>query len=380
MISLKLDPRSRRPLYRQISDQIASAVAEERLTSGQVVWSARQIAAHYRISYQTAERALSDLAQKGILLRAVGRGTVVAEGANPGRKPVPDSATPHGHAAVKSRVIAMLNCWQVFDGQHTLYTLSELREIQAAAQELTSRMWGMLFASFPSDQFSVSHLADWARQHAFDGVLVFGELPAPALRWLERAGYGVVVVDAEPAHSTCPRVVQDNRGGTTQAVEHLAAQGHRRIGFLRGRGHYHYDARQAAYEEAVSLHDLAHEPGLIATAHSPKVPIADAVAGLLKARPTAIVMGSDILAAFALRALQEQGVRVPEDVSVVGFDDEPFCQTLSPPLTTVRIAFEELGRHGARLLLDRLEGVDDLPELITVPAELVPRQSVRRIA
>jgi Transcriptional regulators len=379
MISLELDPRRGQPLYQQISDQIESAVAEGRLSAGQVVWSARQIAAHYRISYQTAERALSDLAQKGVLLRAVGRGTRVAGGERQ-QAPAPQRVSPLQRVRpVKSRVIAMLNCWQVFDGQHTLYTLSELREIQAAAQELTLRMWGMLFASFSTEQFTVSHLADWARQHAFDGVLVFGELPAPALRWLEREGYGVVVVDAEPANSTCPRVIQDNRGGIEQVMAYLVEQGHRRIGFLRGKEAYHYDVRQAAYEEACARHGLDREPGLIATIQRPRMTVADAVDSLLRERPTAIVMGSDILAAFALRELQERGVRVPEEVSLVGFDDEPFCQTLAPPLTTVHIPFEELGRRGARLLLDRLEGVDDLPDEIIVPARLVQRQSVRRI-
>lgn len=370
MLALTIDPHGRVPIYQQISSQLSEAVAEGRLRPGDALWSARRIAAHYQISYQTAERALAQLAKAGIVSRSVGGGTVVALH--------PASGGPPRRA--KTRLIAMLNCWQVFDGEHPLYTLSELREIQAAAQVLTLRMWGMLFASFPTEQFTVSHLADWARQHRFDGVLVFGELPPPALRWLERQGYGVVIVDADPEQVSCARVVQDNSGGIQQVMQHLAERGHRRVAYLGGRTSYHYGARQAAYETACRAMGMDSDPALIVTTRRPHPTVEEAVRRILEAGPTALVVGSDILAAFVVRALQEFGKTIPNDISVVGFDDEPFCQTLTPPLTTVRIPFEELGRLGARLLLDQLEDVEDLPTRTVVPAQLVVRDSVATLS
>jgi LacI family transcriptional regulator len=371
MIALNIDPHRRDPIYRQIKDQISEAVAEGHLSPGDALWSARRIAAHYRISYQTAERALAQLAKAGIVTRSVGGGTIVAS-----QPSVHDGSVRRS----KSRLIAMLNCWQVFDGDHPLYTLSELREIQAAAQELTLRMWGMLFASFPTEQFTVAHLADWARQHRFDGVLVFGELPLSALRWLDRQGYGVVVVDADPDNVPCPRVVQDNSGGIQQVIQHLAERGHRRIAYLRGVAPYHYAVRQTAYETACQALGLDYDPALIVTVRRPHPTVEEAVRRALKAEPTALVVGSDILAAFVVRVLQEMGKTIPDDISVVGFDDEPFCQTLVPPLTTVRIPFEELGRQGARLLLGQLEGGTDLPTRVVVPAQLVVRESVATLS
>jgi DNA-binding LacI/PurR family transcriptional regulator len=92
---------------------------------------------------------------------------------------------------------------------------------------------------------------------------------------------------------------------------------------------------------------------------------------------TALFVANDQMALGALRALHERGVRVPEEISVAGFDDIPEAAFFSPPLTTVRQDFKQLGLHSVRLLLARVrEGA--AARSVTLPAELVPRASVSR--
>jgi LacI family transcriptional regulator len=96
----------------------------------------------------------------------------------------------------------------------------------------------------------------------------------------------------------------------------------------------------------------------------------------LAERPTAIFTGSDVMAAGALRALHEVGLRVPEDMALVSFDDLPLASILTPPLTTVHQPLNELGAAAADLLLDRLELPDDhTPTHKRLPTHLVVRQS-----
>ncbi len=299
--------------------------------------------------------------------------------------------TPAGRAAqpkVQHRVIALLSCWEVWGAKPT-YTMAELEMTQAAAHELSAGLWGLLSFSPGSGDvpggFSVARLADWCHQVKFDGAIVFGNMPERGLRWLTRHGYPLVVADAEP-EGPYPRVVHDNYGGMRAAVEHLLALGHRRIAFLRGDRPYHYGVRQRAYEEALRDAGTVVDPERILSVRRPKPSVEDALDFWLnlppERRPTAIAAGSDILAALVIKCLQERGLRVPEVVSLTGYDDEPFAPMLDPPLTTLRVSWAEMGRAAAHLLLDSLAdkdgneaGLADPPRRQVIPAQLILRSS-----
>jgi DNA-binding LacI/PurR family transcriptional regulator len=94
---------------------------------------------------------------------------------------------------------------------------------------------------------------------------------------------------------------------------------------------------------------------------------------------TAIVCQNDHMAMGAIRALQERNLRVPDDYSIVGCDDIDFARFITPPLTTVRISFEQTGVAAVRLLIDRLRGEEPIPERITLPSTLVVRESTRAL-
>jgi DNA-binding transcriptional regulator YhcF (GntR family) len=378
MISLHLDLQSARPLYLQIVEQIETAVQNATLAEGQSLWSARKIAAHYHISYQTAERALAELARRGVVYRSVKGGTIV----------LPRTHAPEEQPRIRHRVIALISCWEAW-GTGPTYTTAEMEVYHAAAHALSAGLWGQLsFVPGSGDVpggFSVARLAEWCAQVKFDGALIFGNMPHRGLEWLAGKGYPLVVVDAEPT-GPYPYVIHDNYGGMRACMEHLLAQGHRRIAYLRSERPYHYGVRQQAYEDALRAAGITVDPELIICVRRPRPRVHDAMALWMgmepSRRPTAIAAGSDIMAAHVLRALQERGCRVPEDVSLTGYDDEPFAALLDPPLTTLRVVWAGMGRSAVRLLLEQWEnpeGNKAEPSRVVIPTELVVRASVAAV-
>ncbi|GHJ49519.1 LacI family transcriptional regulator [Catellatospora sp. TT07R-123] len=152
-------------------------------------------------------------------------------------------------------------------------------------------------------------------------------------------------------------VEYDNTGGAFAATSHLLSAGHRRIAFLGGAvGNTTFDGRDTGYRAAMAAFGAAVDPALVS--HSPRLSPdygADRVNELLAAGTdfTAIFAANDHVAAGAMRALRAAGRRVPDDVSIIGYDDAPFAQDLSTPLTSVHLPHDELGRTAVRLALQR---------------------------
>jgi LacI family transcriptional regulator len=91
--------------------------------------------------------------------------------------------------------------------------------------------------------------------------------------------------------------------------------------------------------------------------------------------PTAVVLASDPMAIGAIRALHEAGIKVPEDISVISFDDIEAAAFLNPPLSTVKVQTEEMGKTAVKLLYDRLKNEREIPLRVTLPTKLVLRDS-----
>ena len=130
--------------------------------------------------------------------------------------------------------------------------------------------------------------------------------------------------------------------------------------------------------EALGSHGVAHDPSLVRFGASFREPEgARALGSLLDegVEFSAVLAGNDLLALGCYEELAERGMRAPDDLSVVGFNDMPFADKFAPPLTSVRIPHHEMGLRAAELLLARLSGELDGPGLEVLPAELVVRRS-----
>ena len=200
------------------------------------------------------------------------------------------------------------------------------------------------------------------------------------LHELERLRIPAVLVNRARRYPGLDQIDWDDVAGVGLAVDHLVALGHRRIGHLCGpRQRRSGERRLRGYREGLARHGIAYEERYVCPGDYTADPTSwrDSTCQLMQQTPspTAIVASDDIVAAIAIKTLQQQGLRVPEDVAVIGIDDQHFCTYLNPALTTVRLPVLEAGRRAVEVVLDRITGERDAPEHVTLPCALVVRQS-----
>jgi LacI family transcriptional regulator len=211
-----------------------------------------------------------------------------------------------------------------------------------------------------------------------EGLIVSGPRWDDAeLLQLVEDGYPIVVQGTVP-DLPVPSVDVDNRAGSRRAVGHLVDLGHRAIACITNAPLAYTAAaeRLAGYRDALDSAGVASDDALVAEGEF------DASSGhramnelLARGRPfTAAFVASDVVALGALASLREHGLSIPEDVSVVGFDDVPLAAHFDPPLTTIRVPAHDLGFTAGRALLERL-GRRAVTARTLLPTELIVRSS-----
>jgi LacI family transcriptional regulator len=211
-----------------------------------------------------------------------------------------------------------------------------------------------------------------------DGLLVMNWLDSALMGQLRGLGVPLVAIDASGAYPDVPAVDNDDRGGVESAIEYLASLGHRRIAFLNGKLDYPFEREAlAGYLAACERRGLLVEPRLLRTSDYSVASGRAAMTALLSSGPppTAVFAVDDESTAGAMQAIADAGLRIPDDISVVGMDDVPLAAALRPALTTVRIDTEELGRRGAAMLLQIVAGTQPDPVRVVLPTRLVERES-----
>lgn len=224
----------------------------------------------------------------------------------------------------------------------------------------------------------VAHL----RESRADGLISLdGSLPAATLKDLVAPDtVGKVVFACEwPLSAPLPSVRSDNREGMRLAVDHVVGLGHRRVAYLTGpAGNILTDERRAGVEAALAAQGLSLPPERVDGGDF-SLEAGHAAAVRLMAmtpRPTAVICASDQLAIGLISGLSALGLSVPQDVSVMGFDDIASAPYALPPLTTIRQDRLALGRAAADLLLERLaDPAATEGRVLTLPVELVLRRS-----
>lgn len=244
------------------------------------------------------------------------------------------------------------------------------------------------------------HLADEITKRGFDVLLV--REPAPESGWLERLigssrADAYIVVGQSTQHEALNLVAQnflpmivggsplpgqkyctvgsDNFAGGRIATEHLIASGRTKIAFVGPAALPQIDLRLEGYKAALQQSALILADELILDAHFTGTSAFDAVGAALKSglKIDAIFAASDGIAVSAIRALEEAGLRCPEDIAVVGFDDSDLASKSKPLLTTIRQDVQAMAARIVALLFERLEGHDTQSEWL--PVALVVRES-----
>lgn len=242
------------------------------------------------------------------------------------------------------------------------------------ADEITARDYTVLLSKVAKPE--PGWLDRLIQSRKADGLIVIGQSDQhAALNEVARDYLPLVVWGAHLPSQTYCSVGSDNIGGARVAVEHLIRKGRRHIAFLGVPLLPEVGLRYEGYRRALAAAGIAEDPALMAPAHFTVDTAYDTVRSLIesKTRFDAIFAVSDVIAIAAIKALNAAGLRVPEDVAVVGFDDINIAAYVSPTLSTVR---QDLAR-GAKVMIDllfrRMEG-EDTPSA-TMAAELVIRQS-----
>lgn len=228
-------------------------------------------------------------------------------------------------------------------------------------------------------------------QRRVDGLIVLASRTDDALvDWLIEQTYPFVVLGRVPGRDV-PYVNNDNILAAREATEHLLQLGHRHIAFLGGPPNFVVSIdRLEGYKQALHAAGLSFRPDLVAATDFSYEQSYDAARRLLSLsqasgepldadtnsapRPTALLAIDDSAALGALAAARDLGLRVPVDVSVVGFNDSPVCPHVAPPLTSVSIPIFDMGAAAARMLCDALDGKRGETSVL-LPTEVVVRES-----
>lgn len=197
----------------------------------------------------------------------------------------------------------------------------------------------------------------------------------------------IPIVSIETEYEGIPTIICDNKGGVRQVLEHLYLLGHRKIAHIASSIEKNilsgYE-RHEAYVEFLKENNIDYNPRYVVEANKyTKEAGRDAINKLLQQcwndLPTAIITSYDDYAVACIEVLSERGFSIPENVSVVGFDDLPYISYFKPGLTTVRQDRNEIGRKAAKVLVNIIEKADeDMPLIARVPTYLTVRQTTSR--
>lgn len=197
---------------------------------------------------------------------------------------------------------------------------------------------------------------------------------------LDASGIPFVLINRPVPLEHSDQVGWNNAEGIRTAIDHLAALGHRRIAHLQGPlNRRSSEERLRGYQEGLGNLGLDYRADYVRsgdyTAGAERWQQSTLELLALSPRPTAIVASADNVAAVAIKTLQEAGLHVPRDISVVGFDNQPFCTYINPSLTTVELPVTTAGKHAIELLLNRIQGIETEPERRVLPCPLIVRAS-----
>ena len=226
--------------------------------------------------------------------------------------------------------------------------------------------------------------AGWERRYLsrISGTLADGAILVTPGSIDETFGTPVVAVDHNAHSSTLPTVDSENLEGAVAATQYLLGLGHRRIGFLAGRSDLESARlRERGYREALSRAGVAVDESLVQVGGYDAATAAEPARRLLEldSRPTAIFAANDVTALETITVAHSLGMSVPDDLSVVGFDNVPESALGEPTLTTVEQPIQEMGREAVRLLLELIEDPLLPPARVILPTRLVVRQSCREL-
>ncbi|MCG8514746.1 MAG: GntR family transcriptional regulator [Halanaerobiales bacterium] len=355
--------------YQQIKQKIINKIKENVYRPDDKIPSERELCEIYSVSRTTIRKAIDELQAEGILCRKSGKGTFVTDKEIKVREKTGNILFLRCvHSNIESSVSAVKD--DVFYPKVLIGV-----EITASSSD-----YNCIIKTINENNFNQQEL-----EKVFDNVdgIVCGELHNEEfLNFLLKVPLPVVLVSPSIISSVIDIVEIDNIGGAESAVSYLIESGHHLVGFIGGPAEsIPSKMREKGYLQALEHHNRPLEQGLQI---SGGWRLEDGYNGAVKLlnrqpRPTAIFAASDLLAIGAINAVKDYGLAIPQDISMIGFDDIELASQIKTPLTTMAVRKVELGKVAATLILEHLTYQRDYPIKISIPTILKERDTVLKI-
>ena len=254
--------------------------------------------------------------------------------------------------------------------------------IQGIHAELAARDYDMMLYTTSHRKTKESSYVKSLTQGLAEGLLLLLPIdPGAYVEGLRRINYPYVVIDHQGFDNFSPTVVATNRQGAYEGTRYLIELGHQRIGFVAGMDHTSSSfERFAGYQDALRDHNLDYDKDLIASGEFNRPDGYKAGLKLidLPEPPTAIFAANDESAFGVIDAARERGLQVPNDISVMGFDDLPDAEWAKPALTTVKQPLYEMGRQATAMLFQCMERPNGPTQRLQLSTELAIRATCAR--
>lgn len=218
-----------------------------------------------------------------------------------------------------------------------------------------------------------------------DGIIIAGKVNEKLISHIDSLGLPIVLVDYEIKRAHHSAVLIDNWRGATLAVEHLLSLGHKRIAFIGGDiRHPSITDRYEAYRNTLHMAGVFLEESYEVTDEE-ETSVGGGTSAAERlfasgANPTAIFAANDAMAIGCMRYLKSRGMRIPQDVAIVGFDDIEISSHIEPHLTTIRVLKEEMGKIAVQRVVDSINAKTKTVVTTHVPVELIVRESTVMLA
>ncbi len=217
-----------------------------------------------------------------------------------------------------------------------------------------------------------------------DGAIAIGKFSKDDIKEFSRYSSNIVFADSSPDEKMFDSVVIDFEKAIIEVLEHLLNLGYKRIGFISGKEYVGLerkpidDLREITYKNYMKKKGLYNSKDI----YVGKFIAEDGYKLMKKAieggdLPPAFFIGNDTMAIGAIKALYEANIKIPEDVSIISFNDNPTSKYTVPPLSTVKVYTEFMGATAVGLLIERIEDNRQIPKKVVVPTELIIRQSCK---
>ncbi|MDF9843700.1 DNA-binding LacI/PurR family transcriptional regulator [Paenibacillus sp. PastF-1] len=265
--------------------------------------------------------------------------------------------------------------------------------LQGIESELNQHKFSMILSSIDLTLTSKEALPTSILEKKVDGAIVMGHLPESYIELLKDNHFPFVMLDANLMDPTIDHILANNYLGAYRATTHLLENGHRRLGFVGDKNtSWSFRERHRGFHEAIEdFTRKQSEPaqgavipgiGVSGTGMYVSSELPDSLEKELTGSTplTSLFCANDLTAFEVLSVMDRLGLRCPDDVSVVGFDDLTLCEMMQPKLTTVRVPKADIGIRAVQVLLRRIENPEITPEHVLLSTQLIQRASVVKAA